>query len=135
VRRLREHNPLPTPAGLQRSPTYAWDYAQRVCELVAQGCEGVYNMGGPESLGRHEWFELLAGAFGCSPELVQDGTNAAFLKACGEDPHLKLPANTALSDEKARAAIGCPAVAPRRGVRLMREQLHRTLKPVRLRAR
>ncbi|HEY5194305.1 MAG TPA: sugar nucleotide-binding protein [Solirubrobacteraceae bacterium] len=135
VRRLREHNALPTPTGLQRSPTYAWDYAQRVCELVAQGCEGVYNMGGPVSLGRHEWLELLAGAFGCSPELVRDGTNAAFLQACGEDPHLKLPANTALSDEKARAAIGCAAVAPRRGVGLMREQLRRTLKPVRLRAR
>jgi hypothetical protein len=66
---------------------------------------------------------------------VREGTNAAFLQACGEDPHLRLPANTALSDEKARAAIGCAAVAPRRGVGLMREQLRRTLKPVRLRAR
>jgi dTDP-4-dehydrorhamnose reductase len=135
VRRLREHTELPTPVGLQRSPTYAWDYAQRVCELVAQGCEGVYNMGGPVSLGRHAWLELLAGEFGCSPELVREGTSAAFLQACGEDPRLRLPANTALSDEKARAAIGCAAVAPRRGVRLMHEQLRRTLKPVRLRAR
>jgi dTDP-4-dehydrorhamnose reductase len=135
VRRLRDHTALPAPAGLWRSPTYAWDYAQRVCELVAQGCEGVYNMGGPVSLGRFEWLELLADAFGCPPQLVREGTNAAFLQACGEDPHLRLPANTALSDEKARAAIGCTAVAPRRGVRLMREQLSRTLKPVRLRAR
>ncbi len=135
VRRLRDRTELPTPAGLQRSPTYAWDYAQRVCELIAQGCEGVYNMGGPVSLGRQAWLELLAGAFGCSPELVRDGTPAAFLQACGEDPHLKLPANTALTDEKARAAIGCAAVAPRRGVGLMREQLRRTLKPVGVQAR
>jgi dTDP-4-dehydrorhamnose reductase len=135
VRRLRAHNALPTPAGFQRSPTYAWDYAQRVCELVAQGCEGVYNMGGPVSLGRYAWVELLAGAFGCSVDLVRDGTSAAFLQACGEDPHLKLPANTALSDEKARAAIGCAGVAPRRGAELMREQLCRTLEPVRLPAR
>jgi dTDP-4-dehydrorhamnose reductase len=135
VKRLRDRAAMPAPAGLQRSPTYAWDYAQRVCELVAQGCEGVYNMGGPDPLGRREWIELLADGFGCSKELVRDGSNSAFLQACGEDPHLKLPWNTALTDEKARAAIGCPAVAPERGVGLMKEQLRRTLKPVGLQAR
>jgi dTDP-4-dehydrorhamnose reductase len=135
VKRLRDRTALPAPEGLQRSPTYAWDYAQRVCELVAQGCEGIYNLGGPDSLGRHEWIELLAEGFGCSRELVKEGSKSAFLQACGEDPHLKLPSNTALSDEKARAAIGCAAVAPERGVRLMREQLRRTLKPIGLPAR
>jgi dTDP-4-dehydrorhamnose reductase len=135
VRRLRDHTTLPAPAGLQRSPTYAWDYAQRVCELVAQGCEGVYNMGGPDSLGRRAWLDVLADGFRCPPELVQEGSNAAFLQACGEDPRLKLPWNTALSDEKARAAIGCAAVGPERGVELMCEQLRRTLKPVGLQAR
>lgn len=129
VRRLRDHTVVPAPEGVRRSPTYAWDYAQRVCELVAQGCEGVYNMGGPTSLGRHEWVELLAQEFSCSRELVREGTTAAFLHACGEDPRLKLPSNTALSDEKARAAIGCAAVGPQRGVGLMCEQLRRTLKP------
>jgi dTDP-4-dehydrorhamnose reductase len=135
VRRLRDHASLPAPAGLQRSPTYAWDYAQRVCELVAQGCEGVYNMGGPSSLGRREWLDLLADGFMCSRELVKEGSNAAFLEACGEDPRLKMPWNTALSDEKARAAIGSQAVAPEHGVELMQEQLSRTLKPVGLQAR
>jgi dTDP-4-dehydrorhamnose reductase len=135
VRRLRDRRVLPAPAGLQRSPTYAWDYAQRVCELVAQGCEGVYNMGGPESLGRHEWMGLLAEGLGCSRELVREGTNAAYLQACGEDPHLRVPSNTALSDEKVRAAIGVAAVAPERGVGLMCEQLRRILKPNGLQAR
>ncbi len=129
VKRLRAQEALPAPAGLRRSPTYAWDYGQRVCELVAQGCEGIYNMGGPESLGRHEWMGLLADGLGCSRELVREGTNAAYLQACGEDPHLRVPSNTALSDEKTRAAIGCAAVAPERGVGLMKEQLRRMLKP------
>jgi nucleoside-diphosphate-sugar epimerase len=133
--RLRERRELPAPSGLRRSPTYAWDYAQRLCELVAQGCEGVYNMGGPRSLGRREWLELLADGLGCRRELVKDGTNEAFLRACGEDPHVRLPSNTALSDEKARAAIGSPAAAPERGVGLMREQLRRTLEPNGLQAR
>jgi dTDP-4-dehydrorhamnose reductase len=135
VRGLREHRAMPAPGGLRRSPTYAWDYAQRVCELIAQGCEGVYNMGGPVSLGRREWLELLAAAFGCPLELVGEGSNGAFLQACGEDPQLKLPANTALSDEKVRAAIGCSAVPPGVGVRLMREQLSAIQGPVRLQAR
>lgn len=135
VKRLRDHAAVPAPAGVWRTPTYAWDYAQRVCELVAQGCEGVYNMGGPVSLGRHDWLELLADGFRCSRELVPEGTTPAYLQACGEDPRLKLPFNTALSEEKARAAIGCAAVAPERGLELTCEQLHRMLKPDVLQAR
>ncbi len=135
VKRLRARGAVPAPDGVWRTPTYAWDYAQRVCELVAQGCEGVYNMGGPTSLGRHDWLELLADGFRCSHELVPGGTTRAYLQACGEDPLLKLPSNTALSDEKARAAIGCAAVAPERGVGLMCEQLRRMLKPDVLQAR
>jgi dTDP-4-dehydrorhamnose reductase len=135
VRRLRHRVVLPAPAGVWRSPTYAWDYAQRVCELVAQGCEGIYNMGGPVSLGRHEWLELLADGLGCQHDLVKEGTTAAYLQACGEDPRLKLPSNVALSDEKARTAIGAAAVAPRRGIELMGKQLRRMLEPDVLQAR
>jgi dTDP-4-dehydrorhamnose reductase len=130
VKRLREHAALPAPRGVWRSSTYAWDFAQRMCELVAQGCEGVYNMGGDVSLGRYEWAKLLAAAFDCEAGLVQEGTVEAYLAACGEDPRLELPSNTALSEEKANAAIGSLAVAPERGLRLMREQLRRMLKPV-----
>src|SRR5581483_1617148 len=43
VAHLRAGRPLPAPDDVQQSPTYAWDYAQRVCELVAQQCDGVYN--------------------------------------------------------------------------------------------
>jgi dTDP-4-dehydrorhamnose reductase len=127
VRRLRDRNPLPVPAGVYRSPTYAWDYAQRVCELIAQGCEGIYNTAGPQALGRREWVALLARCFDCPERLVYDGTRAAFLRACGEDPRLELPPNTALSGEKCSAAIGCDAVAPEQGARLMCEQLRRTV--------
>jgi dTDP-4-dehydrorhamnose reductase len=131
VKRLCEGTELAAPHGLWRSPTYAWDFAQRTCELIAQGCEGVYNMGGAVPLGRFEWLALLAGAFDCAPELVQEGTLEAFLQSCGEDPGLELPSNTALSEEKASAAIGSLAVAPERGLQLMHEQLRRMLKPVR----
>jgi dTDP-4-dehydrorhamnose reductase len=131
AKRLCEGAELTAPRGLWRSSTYAWDFAQRTCELIAQGCEGVYNMGGAVPLARYEWLGLLAGAFDCEPELVQEGTVEGFLRVCGEDPELELPSNTALSGEKASAAIGSPSVAPESGLRLMREQLRRMLKPVR----
>ncbi|HEY3970395.1 MAG TPA: sugar nucleotide-binding protein [Solirubrobacteraceae bacterium] len=131
AKRLREGAEVTAPRGLWRSPTYAWDFAQRTCELVAQGCEGVYNMGGGVPLGRYEWLTLLAGAFDCEPGVVREGTLEAFLQACGEDPGLELPSNTGLSEEKANAAIGSPSVAPEHGLRLMREQLRRMIKPVR----
>lgn len=128
VRRLRNSSPMPVPSGVYRSPTYAWDYAQRVCELIAQGCEGIYNTAGPEGLGRREWLELLARCFDCPEDLLTYSTRAAFLRACGEDVRLKLPPNTALSDEKSSAAIGVRAVGPQEGTRLMCEQLRKTLR-------
>jgi dTDP-4-dehydrorhamnose reductase len=127
VSRLRSEQPLPAPADGYRSPTYAWDYAQRVCELIAQECEGVYNTAGPESLHQREYLRLLARAFDCDPALVREGTVAGFLRACGEDPRLKLAPNTALSDEKASFVLGHPSVDPRTGHRLMRNQLREVL--------
>jgi dTDP-4-dehydrorhamnose reductase len=127
VAQLRVGKPLPAPADIYQSPTYAWDYAQRVCELIAQECEGIYNTAGPDSLSRRDYLRLLARAFDCDPGLVGDGSTADFLAACGEDTALKLPANTTLCDEQATFVLGRPAVDPLAGHRLMREQLDRVL--------
>jgi dTDP-4-dehydrorhamnose reductase len=135
VKRMRNRGLVPSPDGLWRTPTYAHDYALRLCELIAQGCEGIYNMGGPTSLNRREWVGLLADEFSCSGDLVREGAPSAFLRACGEDPRVRVPSNTSLSDAKSRAAIGVPAVAPERGVRSMREQLSRMLAPAGVDAR
>lgn len=130
VARLRSRALLPAPEGGLRSPTYAWDFAQRLCELIAQGCEGIYNLAGPVGLGRHAWVGLLAREFGCRPELVREGTQEAFLRACGERESLRLPANASLCGEKATAAIGLPALAPERGLALTRAALGETRVPV-----
>jgi dTDP-4-dehydrorhamnose reductase len=127
VAHLRAGCPLPAPGDIHQSPTYAWDYAQRVCELAAQECEGIYNTAGPDSLSRRDYLRELARAFDCDPGLVRDGSTAAFLEACGEEPRLKLPANTTLCDERATFVLGRPAVDPLGGHRLMREQLDRVL--------
>lgn len=134
VKRMSEQEVVRAPAGVHRSPTYAWDYAQRVCELIAQGCHGIYNTGGPVSLGRREWLQLVAAAFDCDPGLVRKGPTGAYLQACGEDAQVRLPANTALSDEKARSAIGAPAIGPLEGLSLMCAQLRKSLHPVGLSA-
>ena len=73
VTSLRAGRLLLAPAGVRRSPTYAWDYAQRLCELIAQECEGLFNTAGPTTIGRLAQMRLLARAFGCEMELVRDG--------------------------------------------------------------
>lgn len=127
VARLRHAELLPAPADGYRSPTYAWDYAQRLCELIAQDCEGVYNTAGPDSLHRRDYLRLLARTFDCDPALVREGSTARFLEACGEDPHLAMPSNTALSDDKSSFVLGHPAVDARTGHHLMRSQLREVL--------
>ncbi len=124
---LRAGRPLAAPPGIRRSPTYAWDYAQRVCELIAQECEGVYNTAGPTVLGRLAHLRLLARAFECDLQLVSEGSPAAFLRACGEPPDVALPANTALCDHRASFVLGRPATDPFTGHRLMRRELERLL--------
>jgi dTDP-4-dehydrorhamnose reductase len=127
VARLRAGVRLPAPSDVHQSPTYAWDYAQRLCELIAQECEGIYNTAGPDSLSRRDYLRQLARAFDCDPELVHEGSTSEFLAADGEDVGLKLPSNTTLCDERATFVLGHPAVDSLGGHRLMREQLRRVL--------
>jgi dTDP-4-dehydrorhamnose reductase len=130
VARLRSRTLLPAPEGGLRSPTYAWDFAQRLCELIAQGCEGIYNLAGPTALGRHAWGRLLAREFGCREELVREGSEEAYLRACGERKAVPPPANAGLCGEKATAAIGTSALSAERGLALTREALTRRRLPV-----
>lgn len=125
--RLRAGQPLAAPPEIRRSPTYAWDYAQRVCELIGEQCEGVYNTGGPAILGRLSQLRLLARVFGCELGLVREGSLAEYLSACEEPPDVELPLNTALCDDRASFALGRPAVDPFTGHRMMRRQLERLL--------
>jgi dTDP-4-dehydrorhamnose reductase len=129
---LRAGRTLAVPPGIRRSPTYAWDYAQRVCDLIAQECDGLYNTAGPTILGRLGHLRLLARAFDCRLELVQEGTLAAFLRDWSGDTgeaesYPSLPANTALCDRKASFMLGRPAVDPFTGHRMMRRQLEQLL--------
>lgn len=118
---------LPAPADGHRSPTYAWDFAQRLCELIAQERVGVYHMAGPDSVHRRRLARLVAGAFGCAPSLVLDGDIASYLRALGHPRELTLPPNTALDVGRANAALGHPAVGVRAGLGLMSDQLRRVL--------
>ncbi len=128
VARLREARlPLPAPADVRRSPTYAWDWAQRLCELIAQDREGVYHLAGPDSVHRRRYLRTIAHAFGCVPTLVVDGDIASYLRALGEPSELVLPPNTALDCRRARAALGHPAVDVEAGLWLMGDQLRRAL--------
>ena len=126
-RRHRGRKPLPAPADVYRSPTYAWDFAQGLCELIAQEREGVYHAAGPDSVHRREYARMIARAFGCDPELVGDGDIASYLRALGEPAELALPPNTALDAGRASAALGHQSVDVEAGLWLMSDQLRRAL--------
>jgi dTDP-4-dehydrorhamnose reductase len=126
-RRLLDGGAIAAPVDVRRSPTYAWDYAQRVCELIAQRREGVYHTAGPDSVHRREYLRLIARAIGADPELVRAGEIAEYLQACGEDSRLPLPPNTALDSGRASAVLGHPSVDVEAGLWLMSEQLQRAL--------
>jgi dTDP-4-dehydrorhamnose reductase len=126
--RLREaHLQLPAPADVRRSPTYAWDCAQRLCELIAQDRAGIYHLAGPDSVHRREYVRAISHAFGCAPTLVVEGDIPSYLRALGEPAELTLPPNTALDSGRARAALGHPAVDMEAGLWLMGDQLRRAL--------
>ena len=127
VERLREGVTLPAPADVYRSPTYVWDYAQRVCELIAEWRGGVLHTAGPDAMHRREYLRLLARAFGATRGWCARARSRAYLEACGEDERLPLPPNTALDDERARARLGHPATDVETGLALMSEQLRRVL--------
>jgi dTDP-4-dehydrorhamnose reductase len=128
LERLREAQlPLPAPADARRSPTYAWDCAQRLCELIAQDRAGIYHLAGPDSVHRREYVRAIAHAFGCVPTLVEEGDISSYLRALGEPAELTLPPNTALDSGRARAALGHPAVDMEAGLWLMGDQLRRAL--------
>jgi dTDP-4-dehydrorhamnose reductase len=124
---LREGHPLPAPTDVHRSPTYAWDWGQRLCELIAQERDGVYHTAGPDSVHRYEYAQMIARTFGCDPEHVVHGDIAAHLDALGEPRELVLGPNVSLDARRASAALGHPAVDVEAGLWLMSDQLRRAL--------
>ncbi len=130
---LRAGRPLAAPVGIVRTPTYAWDYAQVVCELLGQECEGVYHTAGPTALGRLAYLRLVARAFACDPRLVQEGSLTECLRACGEELDGEdvlarlVPANLALCDRRASFVVGRAGCDPFAGLRLARRQFERVL--------
>ncbi len=126
--RLREaQSELPAPADVRRSPTYAWDCAQRLCELIAQDRAGIYHLAGPDSVDRREYARAIARTFGCPSSLVVEGDIGSYLRALGEPAELALGPNTALDSGRALAALGHPAVELEAGLSLMGDQLRRAL--------
>lgn len=126
LRLLQAGKTITAPASVYQCPTFAWDYAERTCRLIAGGELGTWHLTGPVAMHRNAYLRSLASAFDCDPCLVLDGTVAEFLRQCGDDPPFALPANTSLSDAKARSLLG-PGVNPDDGHRLMREQLAQVL--------
>jgi dTDP-4-dehydrorhamnose reductase len=100
--RLARGEDVLVPDGVIQSPTSAWSYAARVCDLIDAGAAGIVNTAGPEASCRAGYVRQLAAAFSFSPGSVRTVSAGSALEADGESPALPLPANTALSDHRLR---------------------------------
>ncbi len=120
--RLARGEPLAVPAGVRQSPTSAWSYAQRVCDLIETGATGTVNTAGPDAMERADYAHRLAAAFSLDTSLVRTVQTGEALAADGESPTLPLPVNTALCDNRIRALTQA-LCSTEDGLALMRRQL------------
>jgi len=119
---LSRGEPLAVPEGVRQSPTSAWSYAQRVCDLIDIGAAGTVNTAGPEAMERADYVRRLADAFGLDVSLVRPAPVGEALQADGESPALPLPVNTALCDDRVRT-LAEPLSDTEEGFALLKRQL------------
>lgn len=71
VDRLRAGETFDVPSDQLVTPTYAPSLARAVVKLAERGTAGIYHVAGPEVMGRVEFAELVADAFGLDRSLLR----------------------------------------------------------------
>lgn len=112
---------------LYQSPTSAWSYARRTCELIEAGARGVVNVAGPQAMSRLAYLREFAIAFGMAAELVRRSNVGDMLTSQGESPTLRVPQNTSLCDGRLRECVG-PTLSTTEGFGVLRAQLGEALR-------
>ncbi|KAL1527265.1 hypothetical protein AB1Y20_015940 [Prymnesium parvum] len=105
VRKLKASESMNVPSDQKNTPTYNRDLADATKQLVEAGAVGVFNVGGPEVLGRVEFAEVVADCLGLDKKpivpLTTENNGQAALR----------PLDSGLSLEKVQAII--PGWQPR----------------------
>lgn len=82
------------------NPTYAPELAAAVLDLAAKGASGVYNVVGPDWLGRYEFALKACEAFGFKPDFLEPVETAALGQAAAR------PLKAGLKTDKLEAELG-----------------------------
>jgi dTDP-4-dehydrorhamnose reductase len=114
------------PESIYQSPTSAWSYAVRTCDLIDAGAHGVVNTAGPKAMSRLAYLREFALAFDMDVDLVHRSSSSEMLKSQGESVTLPLPPNTSLCDERLAGLVG-PTFSTAAGFETLRDQLEEAL--------
>jgi dTDP-4-dehydrorhamnose reductase len=118
VRTLRAGQPLVVPDDQCGQPTYSPDLARAALDLVRDGHRGTFHVVGPAHLSRLEFARLIATIFELDAGRIVGRPTADLAQAAPR------PLRVCLSDEKVRAALGCPPIRrPADALRAMRDLL------------
>jgi dTDP-4-dehydrorhamnose reductase len=111
VDRLRAGQTFDVPSDQLVTPTYAPSLARAVVTLAQRGRTGVYHVAGPEVMGRVEFAELVAEAFGLDRSLIRPrATRELGLSAVR-------PERAGLRTDKLRHELGDDLAAPGEALR------------------
>lgn len=107
--------PITAIADQLSTPTYAPNLASLTWELVNRGAHGVFNIVGPERMGRDAFALIMAEVFGFTPTLVRP----AF--TCDVEQKAKRPLNAGLLTTKLETFLGIRPIGVRRAMEDMKQ--------------
>jgi dTDP-4-dehydrorhamnose reductase len=111
VDRVRAGETFDVPSDQLVTPTYAPSLARAVVKLAQRRCTGVYHVAGPDVMGRVQFAELVADAFGLDRSLLRPrGTREMGVSALR-------PERAGLRTEKLRQELGESLTAPAEALR------------------
>jgi dTDP-4-dehydrorhamnose reductase len=117
ARALTSGKGMTLPEDQLSTATYNRDLARASVELVEAGESGLWNVSGPENIGRADFGRLAAEVFGLDAGLIRGETTAKLAQKA------RRPLTGGLEGTKLRVRLGWEMASPRRGLERMRSEL------------
>jgi dTDP-4-dehydrorhamnose reductase len=117
LRTLLAGKPMTLPSDQISTVTYNRDLARASVELAEGRERGLWNVCGPENIGRADFGRLAADCFGLDAGLIR----AARTRDLAQKARRPLAAG--LLSDKVRGRLGWPMAGPREGLRRMRDEM------------
>ena len=118
IKRLRAGEKFKIPADQIGTPAYSPDIAGAVVKLVEKGAAGIFNVAGPELVGRMRFAELACDVFGLNRQLLVP------VKTVELGQKAKRPLNAGLKIDKLLSTVPVTMNGPEEGLKKLRMELN-----------